>query len=202
MAGLVVAALPPSRRLTNVFAPLRLAALFADALAATADKPAARSSTATPPSYIYEAIDKAYFDWIALQRAGTSVAFETQAHVPSYSAWLQEQDWKPAHEAHRRLLGLVGANDPGLPWELKNPSHPLALDALLAVHPDAVVVVIHRDPVTCLASMCSLAEASTRGPSTGFVGEVVARTQLDLLVREQEADFGLAAAEVCDVLEP
>jgi hypothetical protein len=125
--------------------------------------------------------------WRLLQHAGRSVAFETQAHVPSYSAWLREQDWEPAYRAHRRLLGLIGLHDGGKRWVLKNPSHLMALEALLAVYPDAVVVVTHRDPVTCVASMCSLAEASTRGLSTTFTGDVIGRTQLDLLVREQEA---------------
>lgn len=125
--------------------------------------------------------------WRLLQHSGMSVAFETQAHVPSYSRWLQEQDWKPAYEAHRRLLQLIGANDADRRWVLKNPSHLVALDALLGVYPDAVVVVTHRDPVVSTASMCSLAEASTRGLSTTFTGDVIGRTQLDLLAREQAA---------------
>lgn len=125
--------------------------------------------------------------WRLLQQAGTSVAFETQAHVPSYSAWLERQDWTPAYRRHRRLLQLIGLDDRDRRWVLKNPSHLIALDALLEVYPDAIVLVTHRDPVTCVASMCSLAEASTRGTSTTFVGEVIGRTQLDLLRREQEA---------------
>jgi hypothetical protein len=63
----------------------------------------------------------------------------------------------------------------------------MALDALLEVYPDALVVVTHRDPVTCVASMCSLAAASTRGTSDVFVGSTVGRTQLDLLSREWAA---------------
>jgi hypothetical protein len=125
--------------------------------------------------------------WRLLQQAGTSVAFETQAHVPAYSRWLQDADWGPAYRRHRRLLQLIGLNEPGKRWVLKNPSHLIALDTLLEVHPDAVVVVTHRDPVTCVASMCSLAEASTRGTSTTFVGETIGRTQLDLLGREYDA---------------
>ncbi|WP_435770268.1 SDR family oxidoreductase [Nocardioides sp. SYSU DS0651] len=98
---------------TNVFAPLRLSALFADALAATPDKPGGSvimvnscviyssqpeysgyklskgtlkhmaSSLATElgprgirvnsvaPSYIYEDVNKAYFDWIASETGRT-----------------------------------------------------------------------------------------------------------------------------------
>lgn len=125
--------------------------------------------------------------WRLLQQAGTSVAFETQAHVPAYSRWLQDADWGPAYRRHRRLLQLIGLHEPDKRWVLKNPSHLVALDVLREVYPDAVVVVTHRDPVTCVASMCSLSEASTRGTSTTFVGETIGRTQLDLLGREYDA---------------
>lgn len=125
--------------------------------------------------------------WRLLQHTGRSVAFETQAFTPGYSAWLQAQDWTPAYERHRDLLRLIGMHDADKRWILKNPSHLVALDAIRAVHPDAVIVVTHRDPVACTASMCSLAAASTRGTSDVFVGDTIGRTQLDLLVREQAA---------------
>lgn len=125
--------------------------------------------------------------WRLLQQSGTSVSFETQAHVPSYAAWLDKQDWTPSYQRYRRLLQLIGLNDPGKRWILKNPSHLVALDALLEVFPDAIVLVTHRDPVTCVASMCSLAAASTRDTSTVFTGATIGRTQLDLLVREDAA---------------
>lgn len=125
--------------------------------------------------------------WRLLQHTGRSVAFETQALTPGYSAWLQAQDWTPAYERHRTLLQLIGMNDPDQRWILKNPSHLVALDAIRTVYPDAVIVVTHRDAVACTASMCSLAAASTRGTSDVFVGATIGRTQLDLLVREQAA---------------
>jgi hypothetical protein len=125
--------------------------------------------------------------WRLLQHTGRSVAFETQAYTPGYSAWLSGQDWTPAYERHRALLQLIGLTDADKRWILKNPSHLVALGAIKAVYPDAVIVVTHRDPVTCTASMCSLAAASTRGCSDVFVGDTIGRTQLDLLVREQAA---------------
>ena len=125
--------------------------------------------------------------WRLLQQAGTTVAFETQSFVPTYSDWLRSVDWRPAYERHRQLLQLIGLNDRDRRWVLKNPSHMVALDTMLEVYPDAIVLVTHRDPATCVASMCSLSEASTRGTSTVFVGDTIGRTQLDLLQREQEA---------------
>ena len=66
---------------------------------------------------------------------------------------------------------------------LKNPSHLVALDALMKVYPDALVVYTHRDPVTSIASACSLSAEATAGTSTTFVGETIGRTQLDMLSR-------------------
>ncbi len=137
--------------------------------------------------------------WRLLQHSGRSVAFETQAYVPGYSAWLAGQDWTPAYQRHKALLQLIGFNDTDKQWVLKNPSSLMALDAIKSVYPDAVIIVTHRDPVACTASMCSLAEASTRGFSEVFVGETIGRTQLDLLAREQAA-FS-ASAHCADVID-
>lgn len=132
--------------------------------------------------------------WRLLQQAGTSAAFETQALVPTYAAWLRQADWAPAYRRHRRLLQLIGLHDTDRRWVLKNPSHLLSLDALLAEYPDAVIVVTHRDPVTCAASMCSLSAASSRGLSTTFTGETIGRTQLDLLADQHAAYQRVRAA--------
>lgn len=125
--------------------------------------------------------------WRLLQQSGRSMSFESQGHVPAYSEWLSGQDWVPAYETQRRLMQLIGLNDTDKRWVLKNPSHLISVDALLEVFPDALLVVTHRDPVTCVASSCSLAEASTRGQSTVFTGERIGSAQLDMLRREQEA---------------
>src|SRR5205085_549054 len=44
----------------------------------------------------------------------------------------------------------------GTRWVLKTPFHLWALDALLAVFPDACIVQLHRDPKKVLPSWCSL----------------------------------------------
>jgi hypothetical protein len=41
-------------------------------------------------------------------------------------------------------------------WVLKSPVHVSALPTLLAVYPDARLVITHRDPLTVLASLTSL----------------------------------------------
>ena len=40
-------------------------------------------------------------------------------------------------------------------WTLKNPWHPLYLDALTTVYPDARLVMTHRDPADVVGSACS-----------------------------------------------
>jgi hypothetical protein len=112
-----------------------------------------------------------------------SVSFETLAYVPGYSAWLREQDWTGAYRRHRRNLQMIGLHDTGRRWVLKNPSHLFALDALLAVYPDALVIQTHRAPRTAIASVCSLAAHASAGWSPVFTGEVIGRTQLDLWAR-------------------
>ena len=124
--------------------------------------------------------------WKLLRQAGMSVAFESLAHVPAYSAWLREADWTPAYRRHREVLQLIGLNDQDQRWVLKNPSHMASLDALLAVYPDALVVHTHRDPVVAVASACSLSAEATRDWSTVFTGEVIGADQLEQLALQLE----------------
>ena len=125
--------------------------------------------------------------WRLLRQTGKSNSYESLANIPRYTAWLQQQDWTDAYARHRQNLQLVGLNDPEKRWVLKNPSHLTALDALMAVYPDALVVYTHRDPAVCIASSCSLSAETTAGHSTTFVGEVIGRTQLDLWSRAYHA---------------
>ncbi|WP_433424044.1 sulfotransferase family protein [Microtetraspora malaysiensis] len=121
--------------------------------------------------------------WQLLRQSMRSISFECLAHIPAYSAWLDGQDWTPAYRRHRRNLQLIGLRDAGRRWVLKNPSHLFALDALLAVYPDALVIQTHRSPRTAMASMCSLAAHATAGWSEAFTEAVIGRDQLDLWSR-------------------
>ena len=121
--------------------------------------------------------------WRLLRQTGKSISYESLANVPRYSAWLAGQDWTDAYQRHRANLQLIGLNDPEKRWVLKNPSHLVALDALMSVYPDALVVCTHRDPVASIASACSLSAEATAGTSTTFVGETIGRTQLEMLSR-------------------
>ncbi|GAB2973342.1 sulfotransferase family protein [Nocardioides montaniterrae] len=122
--------------------------------------------------------------WRVLRQTGKSIGFESLAHVPRYSAWLAEQDWTDAYQRHRENLQLIGLNDQDKRWVLKNPSHLIALDALMSVYPDALVVMTQRDPVTSVASACSLSAEATDGHSTTFTGATLGADQLGHLSRQ------------------
>jgi Sulfotransferase family len=128
----------------------------------------------------YIAADQVEECWQLLRQSMRSISFECLAHLPRYSAWLREQDWAGPYRRHRRNLQMIGLHDAGKRWVLKNPSHLFALDALLDVYPDALVIQTHRAPRTAIASVCSLAAQASAGWSSVFTGKVLGRDQLEL----------------------
>ncbi|MFJ4657884.1 sulfotransferase family protein [Nocardia sp. NPDC088792] len=120
--------------------------------------------------------------WQLLRQTVKSIAYESLAYLPTYSQWLQQQEWTDAYARHKANLQLIGLGDTRR-WVLKNPSHLFALDALMEVYPDALIIQTHRDPVTIVGSSCSLSEQATKGWSTTFVGEKIGATQLELWSR-------------------
>jgi hypothetical protein len=134
----------------------------------------------------YMSADQVEECWQLLRQSMRSISYESLAHLPTYSAWLQTQDWTSTYRRHRRNLQLIGLPDADRRWVLKNPSHLFALDALLRVYPDALVVQTHREPRTAIASVCSLSAEAGRGWSTVFQGDLLGRDQLELWARGLE----------------
>jgi hypothetical protein len=132
--------------------------------------------------------------WQLLRQSLHSVSYETLSHLPSYSEWLSQQDWTPSYQRHRRNLQLIGLNDVGKRWVLKNPSHLFALDALMATYPDALVIQTHRPVETIMASMCSLAQHTADGWSTKFVGAQIGADAMETWSRGLER-FNTARAK-------
>jgi hypothetical protein len=124
--------------------------------------------------------------WQLLRQSLHAVAYETLAHLPTYARWLANQDWTPAYRRYRKNLQLIGLNDVGKRWVLKNPSHLHALDALMAIFPDALVVQCHRPVETIMASMCSLAEHASQGWSTTYVGATIGADSMETWSRGLE----------------
>jgi hypothetical protein len=128
----------------------------------------------------YIAADQVEECWQLLRQSMRSISFECLAHLPGYSAWLRDQDWTAPYRRHRRNLQMIGLHEAGKRWVLKNPSHLFALDALLDVYPDALVIQTHRAPRTAIASVCSLAAQASAGWSSVFTGPVLGHDQLEL----------------------
>ena len=85
-----------------------------------------------------------------------SLAWEAITNVPTYGRWLQAVDQRSAYEYHRSVLQILQSGGVRGRWTLKSPHHAIALEALTSVYPDARLVLLHRDPVSLCASVCSL----------------------------------------------
>ena len=151
----------------------------------------------------YMTADEVEECWQLLRQSLHSVSYETLAHVPTYSKWLARQDWTKSYRRHRANLQLIGLNEPEKRWVLKNPSHLFALDAIMAVYPDALIVQCHRPVETILASMCSLAQHTTEGQSNTFVGAQIGADEMETWARglqlfnAQRAQYD--QAQFCDI---
>jgi hypothetical protein len=77
-------------------------------------------------------------------------------HVPTYAAWLEEQDNTPAYEYFALLLRVLAHQRGPSRFVLKTPHHLEYLDVLRRVFPGVRVVQTHRDPARTLASFCSM----------------------------------------------
>jgi hypothetical protein len=76
--------------------------------------------------------------------------------VPSYDAYMMQQDIEPALLWHKRVLKLLQWKNPRKHWVLKDPLHLDRMPSILKVYPDACFVWTHRDPVRALASLVSI----------------------------------------------
>lgn len=91
-----------------------------------------------------------------LRQDFVSNRFGCNFHVPSYDRWWMAQDDTASFTRYADVLRLIGGREPDRRWLLKNPGHIYAIDALLAVFPDAKIVYTHRDPLKSMPSVASL----------------------------------------------
>lgn len=78
------------------------------------------------------------------------------AYVPEYDYWVEQHDASIDYKRFADNLRLIGSNDPGKRWVLKDPVHLMFMDSLLETFPDAVIIQTHRDPAKSIPSLCSL----------------------------------------------
>lgn len=85
--------------------------------------------------------------------------FEAQWRLPSFARLCETMDAAPVYRDFARYLGLLRHQRPGgerRPWVLKLPQFTQDAEALLAIFPDARLVVLDRDPAALIASSASL----------------------------------------------
>jgi hypothetical protein len=91
-----------------------------------------------------------------------SLRFDTTHHIPSYQKWIDNFGHIEAFRFHRRFLQHLDYQFPGRRWVLKCPDHIFTLNAIRNVYPDASFIVLHRDPISVLASVARLTDLLRR----------------------------------------
>ncbi len=126
----------------------------------------------------------------AMQLSFCAEIFDSILNIPSYSDWfLHKTGYRHAFDFHRQLLQLLQEHNGGR-WTLKNPWHPLFLDDLRAVYPDAQLVMTHRNPVEVVGSACGLLRLVRPMYSDKVDMREIAHTLLhtfDLMIERQNA---------------
>lgn len=90
-------------------------------------------------------------------------AMDAYADVPSYTAWLDQQDQRPVYMQLKKMLQFLQwqkhqrGEPQGQRWLLKAPQHLHTLEILLSVFPKAQVILTHREPAQTIPSMASMA---------------------------------------------
>jgi hypothetical protein len=95
-----------------------------------------------------------------------SPRFDDVFRAPSFRAWLAASGYDEGYWFLARFLRhLQGAGEAPRRWILKSPEHVFSTDALARVFPDALLVLVHREPGHVLASAARLTEL-LRSPFT------------------------------------
>jgi hypothetical protein len=85
--------------------------------------------------------------------------FSAIAYAPVYLHWIFRQDWESAYRYLKKTLQYMQWQNrtAGKPMLLKGPFHTGYVDILHRLLPGVKFVQIHRDPVTCAASLGKVA---------------------------------------------
>ena len=96
-----------------------------------------------------------------IEHSFLSTVPESGADLPSYNAWLAEQDMRPGYAYGKRLIQYLQWQKKRRGercdwWVLKTPMHLGYLDLLFEAFPDARVIQTHRDPIETIPSITSM----------------------------------------------
>jgi hypothetical protein len=104
----------------------------------------------------YRAAEEVHECCMLLRHSFVSNLWNCGWSAATYDAWWQCQSEAPAYDYFYRCVQLIGSNDPGKRWLLKNPGHIDNLDLLFAIFPHAKVIQTHRDPAKAVPSLVSV----------------------------------------------
>jgi hypothetical protein len=92
----------------------------------------------------------------------STMLFETLALVPSWRDAYLATDQTPSYAYLKTVLQALQWLRGGTRWVLKSPQHIEQFGPLMAVFPDATVVVTHRDPVAVTTSVVTMLTYTAR----------------------------------------
>ena len=127
--------------------------------------------------------------------AMNGVQLGVEVMLEPYASWYRAQDLLPMYAYYKDLLRMLDWQRPGERWLLKAPAHMWGIDALLETFPDVSIVWSHRDPLLCVASVCSMTYTLLAPQAE------VDRAELGPVVMDFYAtslERGLAARDRCD----
>ena len=135
---------------------------------------------------------------LLLDNSFISTVPEATMHVPSFAAWVEQEDQTPAYEMMKKMLKLLQWQNRKKRWILKTPHHLEFLDTLCKVFPGTKIIQTHRNPVVTLASFCSMVYHGSRIFSDQVSPEVLGEHWHRKIKRmlQKAMDFRLAHPEV------
>ncbi|HSO94547.1 MAG TPA: sulfotransferase [Acidimicrobiia bacterium] len=92
----------------------------------------------------------------------STMLFETMAVMPTWRDYYLAHDQVPSYRYLKRVLQVLQWERGGTRWVLKSPQHLEQFGSLVEVFPDATFVVSHRDPVSVIASNCTMLAYTAR----------------------------------------
>jgi hypothetical protein len=104
----------------------------------------------------YTGADKPEECVLLMAHAFCDVQMGIEPMMEPYASWFRQQDFRRMYRDYREWLKLLDWRRPGERWLLKAPAHLWALDVLVETFPDVSIVWTHRNPLECVASICSL----------------------------------------------
>lgn len=95
-----------------------------------------------------------------IQHGFETSLFSAMNTLPSYFDWYIDRPCDASYQYMVKMMKLISwfrKDDPEKPWILKTPEHMVNFAPLLRCFPDAKIVSTHRDPLSVLSSLMSMA---------------------------------------------